>query len=229
MQTLDALVWKLMRSLLWVGSKLYNVKVYGLEHVEPGKAAAFAVKHSSNVDLALILHVSPKKATVFATQGIFVNRAANYFLRVAGVAPLYTSLKDEAISILTADMQAYRKFYNTLKSGGWVAYAPEAKRVLKGVGENIRPEMLIKASELGHNTYLVGIRYRNADYPWLSLLRWPWQSGIEVRIERYDARNKTAAQVTEEVKEAFARLSGLEQKITQSPEGAAVASLSHQR
>lgn len=206
MKTLDDLVMKFMRGFLWVGSVAYSVKVYGLENVEADKAAVFAVKHSSNVDLPVMLQVLPQKVTIFATRGIFTIPITNYFLKVAGVVPIYKSIDDGAIKI-AANSSAYRAFYNTLSSGGWVVYAPEARRVLNAVGEEIMPQMILKAAKLGHKTYLVGIRYANSNSPWLSWL--PGKRGIDVRIEPYDAKNKTVEEASEEVKETFARLSGI--------------------
>lgn len=213
MKALDGLVWTTMRSLLWLAAKAYNVKVYGLESVDVSEAAIFAVRHPSNVDLPLILHVLPRRATIFATKGVFVNPLVNYLLTVSGVVPAYGSSDNKATGLNPTSIAASRAFYNTLSSGGFVAYAPEGKRVLKGVGEHIRPEMLTKAAKLGYDTYLVGIGYKNSNYPVLSFIRWPWQSGIEVRIEKYNAVNKTPEQVSSEMRRAFTRLSGLEQKL----------------
>ncbi|MBI2143355.1 1-acyl-sn-glycerol-3-phosphate acyltransferase [Candidatus Woesearchaeota archaeon] len=213
MKALDGLVWKTIRGLLWLAAKTYNVRVYGLEKVDASKAAVFAVRHPSNADLPLILHVLPKKATIFATKGIFVNPFVNYLLTVSGVVPRYDSLNDEALKLNPINIAANRTFYNTLSTAGFVVYAPEAKRVLKGVGENIRPEMLMKAAKLGYATYLVGVRYGNGGHPFFSFIRWPRIGGIEVRIEEYSAANKTPAQVSDEMRHALARLSGLEQKL----------------
>ena len=213
MKALDGLVWKTIRGLLWIAAKAYNARVYGLEKVDVSKAAVFAVKHQSNVDLPLIPHVLPKKATVFATKGIFVNPFGNYLLAVSGVVPRYDSLDDKVLKLNPANIATSRAFYNTLSSAGFVVYAPEAKRVLRAVGENIRPEMLMKAAKLGYATYLVGVRYGKGSYPFFSFIRWPWQSGIEIRIDEYGAANKTLAQVSNEMRHALARLSRLEQKL----------------
>lgn len=211
MKTLDNTIWTAMRVSLWLAAKIYNMKVYGLENVKTSEGGLLAAKHSSNLDFPVGACILPGKATTLATKGVFVHPLTNYFLHVAGIVPINapTDNKPKQPGI---DAAAFKAFYRTLARKGFVMYAPEGTRVLGSVREEIYPEPIMKAAELGSNVYLIGIKYRS-NYPWLSWMRLPWQAGIEVRIEQYDARNKPRDEVVEQVKDGLRRLSGLEQAV----------------
>ncbi len=185
LKTLDAAVWNSIRAILGVGSKFYGIKAHGFEKARLNEAAVFGVYHQSNMDLPLMLHALPRRTTIFATKELFANPLANYLLKVAGVVPLYASNNQKALKLDNTDYATERKVNRALKSGGWVAYAPSGKRVLKDVGSAIYPQMLRKAAKHGISTYLIGIKYRASNYPWLSWLRIPFlQNGVEIRTER---------------------------------------------
>lgn len=210
MKTLDSLVRMLMRGLLKVGAAFYGVKVYGWENIEKGRGAVVGVKHANSVDLPLMVHVLQGKATIFASSHIFRNPITSYLLDMAGTVPLYTA-PDYRTLRLNGNVGSRKELIKgILERNGWIAYAPEGNVAKDAVRDEIYPQVLIKAAELGCNTYLVGIKYRNTYHQWFSFVRWPGQSGIEVRIEEYRAANKSLARVSNEMRHKLARLSGLE-------------------
>lgn len=211
MKTLDNTIWAAMRGSLWLAARIYNVKVYGLENVETDAGGLLAAKHSSNLDFPVGAYILHGKATTLATKGVFVNPLTNYLLHVAGIIPI-NSPTDDKPKQPGIDVAALKAFHRTLRGKRFVMYAPEGTRVLGSVREEIYPELIMKAADLGSNVYLIGIKY-GSNHPWLSWLRLPWQAGIEVRIKQYDARNKPRSQVVEEVKEGLRVLSGLEQRV----------------
>ncbi|MBI3036290.1 1-acyl-sn-glycerol-3-phosphate acyltransferase [Candidatus Woesearchaeota archaeon] len=218
MRTVDSLVKLAMMNFLKASAVFYGVKIYGLENVETEKGSVFGVKHANSVDLPLMVHVLQGKATIFASSHIFKNPAANYMLTVAGAVPLYTA-PDYKVLRLNGELTSQAELIkNGLEAQKWLAYAPEGNVGMGFVREDIYPQMLIKAASHGHHTYLVGIKFRHTYHPWFSFVRWPWQNGIEVRIEEYNAAGKPLGLVKEEVREYLARLSGLdclEQRVKQ--------------
>ena len=207
MQIIDELTWRTIRCFLWLFGKLYRVKISGLEHADVNKAAVFAVKHASNLDLPVMLHTLPRKPVTFASKGVFVNPVTNYLLRVSGVIPVYGPTQhDRAERLSPSAIQTGMIFYHALRDGSFVVYAPEGRRVLNSIGE-VDARLVVKAAELGYNTYLVGIAYSNRRYPLLSLFS--GMHGIEVTMQSYSARNKSSQQVKAEVEQVFARLSSI--------------------
>jgi hypothetical protein len=207
----DYVEWKAIKYSVGLWAAKHQVKVYGLEQVDTNASALFAVKHTRALeDLLIALHMLPRKTDIFvtertfnnATQLMLRNQVARHLMRTAGLVPIYVALREKPSRLPATDARAFRKFYNTLNSGGWVAYAPEAMHIPNAVGEKIFPQMIMKAAKLGHRTYLVGIRYVDS---------------IEVRIENYDARKKQTQEVIRDVRESFARLSGLENKLATAP------------
>lgn len=178
-----------------------HIKVFGLENVALQESGLFAVKHARDKDLPVVMHSLPRRTVIMATERIFQNPITAYVLRSVGVVPLYVALREKPSPLPTTDVKAFRTFYETLESGGWVAYAPEATQVPNAIGKTIFPQMLMKAAANGHPTYLIGIRYGGC---------------IDVRIEQYDARHKPREQVISDIKEGFARLSGLENAVNLS-------------
>lgn len=191
---------------------LYDVEVNGWESVDKNKAAVFGVKHSSDVDFLLARYVFPEKAKIFATRKIFMP-GASYVLRSTGFVPMTNALKSTRPNLSRTDCAAFREFYALLEADEWAVYAPEAKCVPNSVGEEIFPEFITKAAEMGIDNYLVGVRYSNGHTPWLSWMR--GKRGIEVNIEPYNASNKSKEQVKAEMRNALERLSGLEQRISE--------------
>ena len=212
MKSLDDVVWAAMHFGLWLAARAYNVKVYGLESVESEKAALFAVKHSSNLDGPVMLHLLPKKPTTLVTKGLFIHPLINYILNIAGMMPINSPV-DTTPKRAGIDTAAFRALYKTYQTNGFGMYAPEGTRTPFSVRETAYPEILMDAAKHRHRTYLVGIRYCNK-YHWLSWLRLPGQVGIEVRIEPYDAIGKPQALVAEEIKQGLSYLSRLEQRVT---------------
>ncbi len=203
--------WKAIKSAVWLWRAKRHVKVYGLEQVDTNSSALFAIKHTRSIeDLLIALYMLPRKTDIFVTERAFNNPTqlmlrnplARHLMRASGLVPIYVALREKPSRLPATDARAFRKFYTTLKSRGWVAYAPEAMHIPNAVGEKIFPQMIMKAAELGHKTYLVGIRYADS---------------IEVRIERYDPRKESPEEVIIDVRRSFARLSGLEDKLATAP------------
>lgn len=181
--------------------KQQHIRVFGLENVALHESGLFAVKHAMDKDLPVVIHSLPRRTVIMATERIFQNPIAAYVLRSAGVVPLYVALREKPSPMPPIDVKAFRTFYETLESGWWVAYTPEATQVPNAIGKTIFPQMLMKAAARGHLTYIVGISYGGC---------------IDVRIEQYDARHKPKEQVVSDIKERFARLSGLENAVNLS-------------
>ena len=193
MNLIDNTVWAAMKGFLKVFSWAYGIKANKEEFQGLEEGAVIGAKHSSNLDFLVMLSLLPRKPVTLMTEGVFTNLVGNYLLRIAGAVPVYSPP---------------RYMREILESGDLILYAPEGMRVPLKVSEKIYPQTLRKASDWGYNTKLVGIHYRNK-YPILSFLKWPWQAGIEVKAESYDARGKSLAQTSSNVKEAFTRLSGI--------------------
>jgi hypothetical protein len=208
MHFLDDLVWASIKGLAWVGSKVYGVNVKGLDAVELPKAAVFGFRHPSYLDLPLALHVLPRKTMIFASSWAFSHPLPKYLMTVAGAVPLYTPPDYQNLKALPSNTRVHRDFFDSLQTDRWIAYAPEGGFANRT--EEVYPQLLIKGAKHGANTYLVGVGYANEKRPWLSFLRLPWKSGIQVRIERYNLTGKTEEQVKMDIREAFGRLSGLE-------------------
>ncbi len=214
MKGADAIARAAAYSLLRIGAIAYGVKVHGLDDISKDQGAVFGVKHANSLDLPLMAYVLwGEKTILLASSHIFNNPASNYILRTLGAMPLYTAPDYKALR-LNGHETTHRAMIEQKLGQNWrVAYAPEGNVAKDRVRKDIYPQMLMKAAGMGHDTYLVGVKFRNTKHPMLSFVRWPWQPGIEVRIEKYDAKNKQLNSVTEEVREALVRLSRLEQKI----------------
>jgi 1-acyl-sn-glycerol-3-phosphate acyltransferase len=206
MHFLDDLVWASIKGLAWVGSKVYGVNVKGLDVLPTDGPALLAVQHPSRLDLLLVLDLLPKKATIFGSREMFANSLVSYLLRVAGVIPMYSSTGYHHLRNPNLNSPALKThFFGTLKKGGWVAYAPEA---VKEPGRPVSAKLLQRASVRGVPSYLVGIAFKRPNHPWSSFFRLPWDKGVTVRVEHYNAAGKTEAQAQADMTRAFERFRG---------------------
>ncbi|MBI2549551.1 1-acyl-sn-glycerol-3-phosphate acyltransferase [Candidatus Woesearchaeota archaeon] len=208
MNLIDNTVWAAMKGFLKVFSWAYGIRANKEEFHGLEEGAVIGAKHSSKLDFLVMLSLLPRKPVTLMNKGNFTNLVGNYLLRIAGAVPVYSPPHYEELRMKREVNGHSDLIREILESGDLILYAPEGRMVPLKVSEEIYPQTLRKASEWGYNTKLVGIHYRNK-YHILSFLKWPWQAGIEVKAEGYDARGKSLAQTSRDVKEAFTRLSGI--------------------
>lgn len=197
----------------------YRVKVEGGELVDKESAAIFAAKHTSMVDFFVSTYVFRKvlrkQAIVAVKEVFFRNNFLALILKELWAEPM-TRTKDKGYMPQSAERtNSNRRAIEHLRNRGWYAYCPEGTRVKGAVGI-IEPEFihpLIRAERLGAKAYIVGFEYQTAR--WLPRLPlWtPLLTKVIVRCEPYEVGGKGVEQVTYEIREAMARLSGLEGRV----------------
>lgn len=187
---INGVQWKANKIMFWALKHLfgYGITVNGLEHVEKDKTALFAFKHQSKMDGPLLYYIFPRECFFLGAPMYFRNPVLRIIYENSGFVPF--------------GPETYRTFLKTINTDGWWAYAPEGKRINGTVGEDIHPELLIKAAENGAKPYLVGIDYEGGHF-------WRPFNRVTVTIEPYNPLGKPDTEVVANIKEGLSRLSGL--------------------
>lgn len=188
------------------------------EHFETEreKPALFAIKHQHMIDpiasLYPFLQVAKKKPVIPVKKSQFGNAIVAAFLEAAGAIPI-TRPNDKGYAPNSAEARKRnREMVRNFRNRGWYAYCPEGTRK-PGIVGLIEPEYLkpiLLAARMGVDVYIVGVEYKRTARvsPWV-----PFLTGITVRFKKYEPNGKSIEQVTCEVRETLAKLSGLEGKL----------------
>lgn len=188
---------------------LYNIRVEGLGNLDLNLPGLIAFKHRSNMDVPFLICAVPKFLHFPAKRGVFRVPVVGRLLELGGGYPIVRHGDHDYRFVHPINFQTYRSFFRLLNTGGWFAYAPEGTRAPHGMGEEILPSFLISAVKRNVPTYLAGLEYSRK-------ISWVPFTTVTIRFDSYRPNGNGKAEVSQEVRQGLARLSGLgglEQKV----------------
>lgn len=199
---------------------LYRIETPGLEEhfstTEREKPALFLIKHQHMVEYFVGLYsfrqVVKKQATIPVKESLFRNRGVAAFLNAAGAIPIRRPT-DEGYDPHSPEAKTrYSEMIRNFGAGGWYAYCPEGTRKWGVVGIIDRKYLgpMLLAVRQGIDVYIVGVEYKQMLHvsPWM-----PFLTKVVMRFEKYEPKGKSMGQITQEIREKMAELSGLEGKL----------------
>ncbi len=216
----NKIAWGVAKASLPVVTLLYKVEVVGLEKIDFGASGLIVSKHRSNIDVPHLVNIFPKRLEFLAQKGLFRFPGIAQLLKLGGAHPITRQWDVGYEHNNMSNINAYRRFFEFLKNGGWYAVFPEGTRVPNGIGK-IYPQMIIKAGDYGVPIYLAGIRYSRTEGVYLP------GTTVRLEFEEYKIPGKNGYSkeermkiVAEDVAKKLERLSGLDKKIAEaSPTG----------